>query len=266
MQFGGKIIGEGGFGCIIKPGFTCKGKEMKTDEFVTKIQVKNSTAERELNIGKIVKQIPSYKQRFAPIISSCKYNSKIVKMVSRKEDCDIVSRKPNKKFILSKLQLIKGEEFKKYLLHNVNNDMIYTLIHSYISLLYSIFLLNKQGVIHYDIKGENVMYNTEKKVPIIIDFGLSLNKKHIMPAFHDPDYNNRLEDYFYVYAPDYSLWCLDIHYITFLVQEPNLDVKSEIPYMVDEYIKYNKLFRKMSPVFVERFKQLSIKQLNKYDE
>jgi hypothetical protein len=87
-----------------------------------------------------------------------------------------------------------------------------------------------------------------------------------MPAFHDPDYNNRLEDYFYVYAPDYSLWCLDIHYITFLVQEPRLDVKSEIPYMVDEYIKYNKLFRKMSPVFVERFKQLSIKQLNKYEE
>jgi len=266
MQYGGKIIGEGGFGCIIKPSFTCKGKEMKTDKFVTKIQVKNSTAERELNIGKIVKQIPSYEQRFAPIISSCKYNSKIVKMVSRREECNIVSRKPNKKFILSKLQLIKGEELKKYLLHNVNNDMIYTLIHSYISLLYSIFLLNKQGVIHYDIKGENVMYNTEKKVPIIIDFGLSLNKKHIMPAFHDPDYNNRLEDYFYVYSPDYSLWCLDIHYITFLVQEPNLDVKSEIPYMVDEYIKYNKLFRKMSPVFVERFKQLSIKQLNKYEE
>lgn len=265
-QDGGKIIGEGGFGCIIKPGFTCKGKEMKTDKFVTKIQVKNSTAERELNIGKIVKQIPSYRQRFGPIISSCKYNSKIVKMVSRREECDIVSRKPNKKFILSKLQLIKGEEFKKYLLHNVNNDMIYTLIHSYISLLYSIFLLNKQGVIHYDIKGENVMYNTEKKVPIIIDFGLSLNKRHIMPAFHDPDYNNRLEDYFYVYSPEYSLWCLDIHYITFLVQEPNLDVKSEIPYMVDEYIKYNKLFRTMSPVFVERFKELSIKQLNKYEE
>lgn len=265
-QSGGEIIGEGGFGCIIKPGVTCKGNKVKSDKFVTKIQVKNSTAERELNIGKIVKQIPSYKKRFAPIISSCKYNSKVIQMVSRKEDCNIIARKPDKKFIISKLPLVKGEEFKKYLLDNVDNDMLYTLVSSYTYLLYSIFLLNKQGIIHYDIKGENVMYDTDRKIPIIIDFGLSLNKKDIMPAFDDPDYKSRLEDYFYVYAPDYSLWCLDIHYITFLIQEPHKDIKDEIPYMVDEYIKYNKLLKKMPNVFVERFKQLSIKQLNKYQE
>ena len=187
-------------------------------------------------------------------------------MVSRKEDCNIIARKPDKKFIISKLPLVKGEEFKKYLLDNVDNDMLYTLVSSYTYLLYSIFLLNKQGIIHYDIKGENVMYDTDRKIPIIIDFGLSLNKKDIMPAFDDPDYKSRLEDYFYVYAPDYSLWCLDIHYITFLIQEPHKDIKDEIPYMVDEYIKYNKLLKKMPTVFVERFKQLSIKQLNKYQE
>lgn len=27
-QSGGEIIGEGGFGCIIKPGITCKGKQI----------------------------------------------------------------------------------------------------------------------------------------------------------------------------------------------------------------------------------------------
>ena len=35
---GGKVIGEGGYGCVLKPGLTCKGKEMKTKKFITKIQ------------------------------------------------------------------------------------------------------------------------------------------------------------------------------------------------------------------------------------
>ena len=28
---GGKVIGEGGYGCVLKPSLTCKGKEMKTN-------------------------------------------------------------------------------------------------------------------------------------------------------------------------------------------------------------------------------------------
>ena len=58
---GGKVIGEGGYGCILKPGLTCKGKEMKTKKFITKIQVENSTSRREIKIGEKVKKIPLYK-------------------------------------------------------------------------------------------------------------------------------------------------------------------------------------------------------------
>jgi serine/threonine protein kinase len=265
-QIGGKVIGEGGFGCVLKPGITCNGKQMKSNQFITKIQVQNSTAERELKIGKIVKQIQLYKKRFAPIISTCDYNSKIMRMVSRKEDCSIVSKKPNKKFILSKLPYIKGYHFKKYVSRHVDEKLLHTLIHSYVYLLFSIFLLNKQGIIHCDLKGENVMYDSSRKIPVIIDFGLSLIKEDIMPAFDDPKYEDRLDEYFYIYAPDYYLWCLDIHYVSFLVQHPERDVKTEIPYMVDDYIKYNKIFQKMTPSFVKRFRTLSIEQLNKYEK
>ena len=185
-QNGGKVIGEGGYGCVLKPGLTCKGKNIKTKKFITKIQVENSTSRRESKIGEMVKKIPFSKKYFAPIISSCEYNHKVVQMVSSKYNCSFFSKYPNKKFTISRLPYIKGSDYKNYLHSSIdNNTFLYAIIHGYIYLLFSLFMLNKQGIIHYDIKGENIMYDEKRDIPIIIDFGLSFEvsqKSGLLPV------------------------------------------------------------------------------------
>ena len=88
-------------------------------------------------------------------------------------------------------------------------DIFYYIIHSYVYLLFSIYILDKYGIIHYDLKGENIMYDTTHKKPIIIDFGLSIKKDDIKPDFKNADYTNRLKHNFYTSL----LWYFLISYI-----------------------------------------------------
>ena len=264
-MIGGKVLGEGGYGCVLKPGLTCKGKEMKTNKFITKIQLLNSTAKRELEIGEMVKKIPLSKKHFAPILSTCDYKEKVVNMVTKKYNCSFFSKYPNRKFTISRLPYINGSEYKQYIHDNLDaKTFFYSVIHGYIYLLFSLYMLNKHGIIHYDLKGENVMFDKTRNVPIIIDFGLSVIKKDIQPNFNDPKYNDVLSKYFYTYAPDYPLWCLDIHYLCLIVNHPNENPKYEIENMVDTYMHNNKAFREISDELYDSYRSLSIEQLNKY--
>ena len=68
---GGKLIAEGGYGCIFHPGINCDGKEMKTKKYASKIQRMSSSAKNEIQIGNILKNINGYENHFAPIIKHC---------------------------------------------------------------------------------------------------------------------------------------------------------------------------------------------------
>ena len=53
-----KIIGDGGFGCILS-SFLCNGKISKNTKIVSKIQKVTNDVE-ELEIGKLIKRIKNY--------------------------------------------------------------------------------------------------------------------------------------------------------------------------------------------------------------
>ena len=36
---GGKLLAEGGYGCVFTPGINCDGSIMKTKKYVSKIQI-----------------------------------------------------------------------------------------------------------------------------------------------------------------------------------------------------------------------------------
>lgn len=262
---GGRVIGEGGFGCVLKPAIKCNGKERKGDKYITKIQLSSDTSDREINIGKLVKQIPLSKKHFAPIVSSCYTKPNVVNMIMKNNNCKFLNEHPNEEFAISTIPSINGDDFKHHIYNQAGSaDVLYTIIHSYVYLLFSIYFLDKHDIIHYDLKGENIMYDINKKRPIIIDFGLSIHKKNIKPDFNNPSYMYKLKDNFYTYAPDYQLWCLDIHYLCFICNYPDKNVKNEIKDMVDIYMSGNKALRALSSDFKKRYRELSIKQLNKY--
>ena len=85
------------------------------------------------------------------------------------------------------------------------------MVQSYQYLLTSIQKLHSKNIIHYDLKNDNIIFNNDTNLPLIIDFGLSLDMTKLN--------SKNITDYFYIYAADYYIWPPEIHLISYLVQK-----------------------------------------------
>lgn len=98
-------------------------------------------------------------------------------------DCSALKEddKKENKLIMMKMEYINGEEFIEYLIKNKENvAIVQNIISSYTHLLTSIKLLTDSKIIHFDIKGDNILFNKDKEIPIIIDFGLSIDMDELI--------------------------------------------------------------------------------------
>lgn len=313
---GGKKISEGGFGCVYYPEISCSGKIIKKSDFISKIQKEDINSQIEKFMGNLIQKIPNYNMFYAPVISECPIDLTKLREGDIQE-CNIFQKKGiHKKFILQKIPYIKGKSFlenffntKNY--HNKKQETLLSLYDSFPYLLIGIQKLYQFGIIHYDIKKENIMFDLERNIPIIIDFGLSFHiPSHIYKnkeAIHidnnltntkvDSDINdnidtnmdmdinsnmkmnvinyeknilhqkqmnididmnnidfNNLNKYFYIYAPDYYLWCPEIHFINYLLHVNKNPSKTEINNIVNEIIDKSYLKKIVSKDFLIIYK------------
>ena len=78
-------------------------------------------------------------------------------------------------------------------LRNLKSQIILCFIDCYKHLLIAISHLQKKNICHFDIKSHNIIFNTKKNIPILIDFGLSIDIEQI---------NELLKFFFYRYVPE----------------------------------------------------------------
>ena len=127
------------------------------------------------------------------------------------------------------------------------------IIRTYNHLERGLLKLADAEICHYDFKDNNVIFDDEQELPIIIDFGLSVNMNPVLTALRkeSPSYdaekfmddedeeedeytsdvnvdttdtdNNALMDIlrraFYVYSHDYAAWGLQVTLIAFMVRK-----------------------------------------------
>lgn len=256
-QMGGDVIAEGGYGCVYHPSILCSGKEdtsKNKEKYLTKLQPYDHSAKNEILIGEKIKKIPKYENHFSPIVSMCpiqigEIEDGLVKQCSlfkkprwkKNKDNEIMIMKMNyiQGDILSNILKTYNDEDKTNVnIKTTENNITITktmnnskeekqsvkqgtsiFISTYEHLLDSLELLYDNDIIHYDFKGNNVMYDKDKNKPIIIDFGLSIDLTSLKT---EEDY----EHTFYVYAPDYYLWCPEIVMLSYLYsykRNPTLD-------------------------------------------
>ena len=95
-------------------------------------------------------------------------------------------------------------------------------------------------------------------MPLLIDFGLSIQVEKINI--------DKLKDIFYVYAPEYYIWSLEIHYLCYLLnknKEPTIDELKEI---AKKSVEGNKALQKnFSPDFLKKYENKCFNQLKKYN-
>ena len=187
-----------------------------------KIKIDEETSENEINIGKFMentirKQIPTYEDMFAPIISSCKKISLGQIQNETIKKCEIVQKNyATQNFVTNKIRYVGKNTLEPFLKmeYQENPSMFYKhFFQSHLYLLNSLSILSKYNIIHYDLKQNNISIDDRKRIPVIIDFGLSFRYNEDLMT--DIDYENN----FYLYYDKYPPWCLEIILISFIVQE-----------------------------------------------
>ena len=208
-----KLINDGTYGCVFHPGLTCKGKK-ESLKYITKIQMNKRSIKNELRVSEKIKRIEGYARFFAPVLKDCvvriakEHSSEMLKCgVFDKDANEALSRS----YVSTKIRFVSDMDLSKYLLFNVKPARFLSELwrtHSY--LLKAIHKMTSNGIVHYDLKDNNIMFDSALNLPIIIDYGLSFLKTDLK--------SDNLESIFFVFA-DYNYWCIDIIACSFIFNE-----------------------------------------------
>ena len=127
--------------------------------------------------------------------------------------CDIINES-EKVYEMNKLRYVGKNTLGKYILQVLNTNtkqLIRILLNTHQDLLIGYDKLFTAGIIHMDIKENNVMIEDTTGNPIIIDFGLSA----IVNNLAEDEY----KEVFFTYAADYAPWCIDICMLSYMANE-----------------------------------------------
>jgi len=259
---GGGFLAQGGYGCIFYPEVDCKGTDTNDENFLSKIVERDYSAQNEINIGEILttkfkKWVENPLQNhFAPVISSCNVDVGDFTM-EEKEKCTLFKTKKESDFVLMKIKYIDSEDLDSFITGNSNSSLIMLLFtSSYSHLLKSLQLLENIQICHFDVKAQNIVYDSDKSLPIMIDFGLSIDFNKL----------NRKELYnsFYIFAPMYYLWPIEVHLVNFILHVNSEVGEKDMRALAKEYVANNIVLRAFSPSFQKKFENECYYELSKY--
>ena len=179
-----KIVGEGTYGCVVKPALPCKtsdGEQNKSQEtnILSKI-LRPQDAEDEMREIRKLKHIPDIEQYIIRFPKSCapKYNAKFIRTVHSCKNEKIKTVKPHH---LRLLQIEDGGVDLEHMIHHVlptmNKAHLTRFFCAIITTIEALVFFRKHHVIHHDIKSLNIVYNVKTGLMKYIDFGMMTNTK-----------------------------------------------------------------------------------------
>lgn len=213
-------------------------------------EIVNTEIVKETLYGEIIQNIPNYYLYFSPLLSSCPFDIGILPHEERMKcklfnDMDdqrsnlgffngMLSPEdtPQRLYINSKVQFVEGTSMLSYFKKILWSDLFYKdggnigelsaffitrFIRSYRHLLKAIRVLQKgpesnRIIVHYDLKDQNIIYDTKRGIPIIIDFGLSFDKLVLEKDLHP----KTLNEVFYTYYSKYTPWPIDVVIMSYI--------------------------------------------------
>ena len=180
-----KVIGTGSYGCVHKPQLECVNKN-KTGEISKYMKAKHATEElkefklitkadpnKNFHLGKPTRCIPAKNAKNFNAISECNNNEKFNPR-----------RIENYRLLLLKyggLDLEKyGRKTKTLLKNKVNVDNNKKFWVEMYRIINALTIMLDNGIVHHDLKHQNIVYNPDTNRANIIDFGLMTTKEDII--------------------------------------------------------------------------------------
>ena len=186
------IIGEGAYGCVHKPSIHCKklpkprfnyknyvSKIMKTknarDELAEFVVIKNIDPNEEYHLGEPILCNPDLDEANVKTqIDQCK-NIKVDEIEANPDNYSLLIMK----FGGPDLKALCNEYLSKYLEKDkeTRTDKFWLEVHH---LIKGLKFFKDNGIVHNDIKPQNILFNTTNGKMKYIDFGLMRTKKEVI--------------------------------------------------------------------------------------
>jgi serine/threonine protein kinase len=182
-------VGEGGFGCVHKHSLKCSGKKnINYNKYISKLMKKKS-ATKELKDFVIVSKVDSANKYHlgTPIICTPDVdNEDTIRDINecKRFNAQTVRENPEAYRIL----LLKdgGNDlsiFCKHHLHHFINENSHNVYRFWLEarhLVEGIHFFNSRGIVHYDLKPQNIVFDPQTYKLMFIDFGLMDTKPDII--------------------------------------------------------------------------------------
>lgn len=188
-----KIIGQGSYGCVYRPYIPCKIynaklHNMDSQNLISKFMLKRD-AEKELEEFKFISKLdPNNKYHLGtPVMCQPDYNDPHI--VKALEECYLSGSKPlynpDKSQSFSVLTFPYGgldlKDYCKQLTSSLSPDIVQEFwTKCVLNLFDGLEFFQKNGLIHYDLKPHNILFNEKKMQMRYIDFGLMMNMESFM--------------------------------------------------------------------------------------
>jgi serine/threonine protein kinase len=207
MVKGRKVVGEGSYGCVHKPSLHCvNNPEIQYDDYVSKI-MKTKEAKNELKeFVTIGRYDPTNEFHLeTPILCQPELDDKIIKkdisQCNYIKSSEVKARPNDYKILVMKfggpdLKNLCGKELKKYLSTKTKiktNQFWLEVLH----LIKGLKFFKDNGLVHNDIKPQNILFDMETGKLTFIDFGLMRSKREIISTSNES--NNFLGIYHWSY-------------------------------------------------------------------
>ena len=175
-MFGGKILGQGTYGCAVTPPLLCKGRARaeENESKVGKITL-DDDAKTELHISAILRKSNLWKHYFVlPELKSCQPIQ-----ATRSEDwseCQ-VTKEVKQNELLQIISSYGGKSFSSLGNYNLRPG-IFRYLYFFQHMLEAAALLALKNVVHNDIHKANIVIDNHG-VPRLLDFGMAFSGKEI---------------------------------------------------------------------------------------
>jgi len=166
-----KVIGEGAYGCVHKPSLKCKNDPSKSyDGKISKIMdtVDAITELKEYDVINAVDKDLKYHMG-KPDVCSPSDDLETIKSIDK---CDWVKSNDiaNMKLLIMKDGGLNLDDYMKNIKQRTKKDIDMLLIELHRVIL-GVNTLNQNGIVHHDLKPQNIVYNSEEIRMNFIDFG-----------------------------------------------------------------------------------------------
>lgn len=185
-----KVIGEGTYGCVHKPSLKCKDKKTNPRNTISKAMLT-----RDAHIEMSVISDTDKKNEFhlgKPTLCNLDNTPSNMSSLSKCNNTNLIANINDVSLLIMKDGGMNLEDFSESMKHNPKHEnRTETMEHFWLdmhNILVGIMKLEQNGIVHHDLKPQNIVYNMKTREMNMIDFGLMRKKDFYMNLAESSSY------------------------------------------------------------------------------